>query len=472
MATNDSTCDSTNVVSIDMGDFMEMKGTSTVGKNTQTKKTKLKRISKKCQTKEISIEMTNLKDAIFEEGNFFRFREIFEIIFHDLDNISLKNCRNVCKAWKSFIDTDKFIWLKRIEKYRGSMEKFSYQWSKVIEKTPTGEVNELCQAVENFFRLSSSNIKNQYSPLHIAAGNGLVELSERIIEKTGNCNPGGDGYTALHTAAQEGHLNVCELIIKKSDDKNPKTHDREITPLHLAARKGHFDVCRLILEKIVVKNPGTNDGQTPLHIAARGGHLDVCRLILEDENVVDKNPAANEGITPFHSAAKRGHLDVCRLILEDENVVDKNPGTNDGITPLHNASKGGHLDVCKLILENENVVDKNPAAHNGITPLHIAAKGGHLDILKLLVGSGVDKRPLFNGRTPLEEATSNGHLKSCMFLIGNWRDLEQLCKFRLTGFSLKGKCLCLCIRAIVFLVMLFISILGGLFVNFLLSKIV
>lgn len=170
MATNNST----NGVSIKIDDeFMEMKGTLTVGINTPTKRIKLE-----SKTKEVSIEMKNLKGAIFDERNFSGYHNIFETIFLDLDDISLKKSRNVCKAWQNFIDTDKSIWLKRIERYRGQMEKFSDQWDKVIEKTPFEEVNKLCQAVEQFFRLSSTNIENQYAPLHVAAGTGLFKLSE------------------------------------------------------------------------------------------------------------------------------------------------------------------------------------------------------------------------------------------------------------------------------------------------------
>ena len=185
-----------------------------------------------------------------------------------------------------------------------------------------------------------------------------------------------------------------------------------------------------------------------------------------------KNPKTHDHeITPLHLAARNGHFDVCRLILEK--VAVKNPAAIDGLTPLHNAAKGGHLDICRLILEDENVGIKNPAAIDGLTPLHSAAKGGQLDILKLLVGSGVDKRPLFNRRTPLEEATSNGHLKSCMFLIRNWHDFQQFWKylatepFGLTAFSLKGMCLSLCICIVV----LFISILGTVLALYLLSKV-
>ena len=438
------------------------------------KKNIKKRISKKRKTKEVSIEMKNLKTAIFEKANLSGFPAIFEIIFNDLDNTGLTNCRKVCKTWQNFIDSKKFFWTRRIEMYdRGSSKEFLDQWNQVTKKTPTKEIEELCLALEQYFRLNIVRSRYSVPPLCISAGTGSVQLSKRIIEKTGKCNPTDpiNEYTALHTAAEKGHLELCMHIIEKSDDKNPKTQNREITPLHLAAENGHFDVCKHILDNVAVKNPAAVDGITPLHRAAKGGHLDVCRLILKD--VAVKNPEAIDRLTPLHFAAKGGHLDVCRLILEQA-AVD-NPATNDGITPLHCAAKGGHLDVCRLILKN--AVDKNPAANDGLTPLHIAAKRGHFEILKLLIDeNGVDMRPLFNGRTPLEEATSNGHFKSCMFLIENLRDYQQFSNFRargllgLAGLSFKKKCLSLAICTIECIVLLLICILGTGLVLFLLSS--
>ena len=422
------------------------------------------RISKKRKTKEVSTKMKNLKTAIFEKANLSGFPHIFEIIFNDLDNTGLTNCRKVCKTWQNFIDNKKFFWTRRIELYdRGSSKEFLDQWNQVTKNAPTKVIEELCQALEQYFRLSIVRSRYNVPPLCISAGTGSVKLSKRIIKKMGICNPTNpiNGFTALHTAAEKGHLEVCMHIVEKSDDKNPKTQGQEITPLHLAARNGHFDVCKYILENVAVKNPATVDGITPLHKAAKGGHLDVCRLILKD--VVVKNPEGINGATPLHSAAKGGHLEVCRLILEKA-AID-NPAAGDGITPLHLAAKGGHLEVCRLILKN--AVDKNPAANDGITPLHIAAKGGHFEILKLFVDEHeVDKRPLFNGKTPLEEAISNGHFKSCMFLIGNLSDFQQFSSFRarglfgLAGLPFKVKCLCLAVRTIECIIILFFSILG------------
>ena len=252
-------------------------------------------------------------EEIFVKYPRFGCPHIFEKIFDELDNTSLTNCRKVSETWRSFLDNEKFVCLRKIKKYGANMVDFRDQWNKVIKKSPPQEIIELSGAVEFFFKLSSSIIRYQYSPLHIAAGNGLLKLSKRIIEKTGISNPRrSDGFTALHTAALEGHLIVCELIVEKSADKNPETLDR-FTPLHFAASDGHFEICRLILQNVDDKNPAGYNGITPLHCAANSGHLKILKLIVDYG--VDKRPLFN-GFTPLQYAADYCKWRCCMVLCE------------------------------------------------------------------------------------------------------------------------------------------------------------
>ena len=241
-----------------------------------------------------------------------RFPHLFENIFNMLDNNSLTNGRKVSKAWQIVIDREKITWLRMIQKYGGAMEEFRNHWKKVIEKTTPAKIKRLYKAVEQFFELRS-NDQGQYSPLHVAAGNGQFYLSQYIIRRTGNFNPMcRDGFTALHNAAEWGQLAVCELIVENSADKNPRNQNG-YTPLHYAAITGEFEVCRLILNNVDAKNPATNDGLTPLHCAAIGGHLEVLRLLFETG--VDMRPLYNE-MTPLQYAAENFQWKSCRFLME------------------------------------------------------------------------------------------------------------------------------------------------------------
>ena len=226
----------------------------------------------------MDIENLTTFDEIFS-----RFPHLSQAIFKDVDNISLTNCRIVSEEWKNVIDYEKSYWLRRIQKFRGKFEPFFDQWNKVIKKTPTEEIKELCFSVENFFKPGSRNMmSDHYSPLHLAAEIGLIDLSSRIIKVT--------------------------------DFANNNFYLPNLTPLHLPSAKGHREVCRLILEYLASKNPVAVDGLTPLHCAAMRGHSEIVKLLVQNcENI----RPLYDGKTPIEHAAYHGHLKTGRLLMKN-----------------------------------------------------------------------------------------------------------------------------------------------------------
>ena len=225
------------------------------------------------------------------DETFTRFPHLFQNIFNDLDNNSLINCREVCQTWKSLIDCEKFVCLRRIQKYRGSLEPLD-QWNKVIKKTPVEFIKELCQLVENLFKLGKNKM-TVYSPFQIAAETGSIELCRGLIE---------------------------------TEFRNNDSYLPNLTPLHLSAENGHFEVFRLILENATTKNPVAFNGLTPLHSAAKGGYTKIIKLLVA--NGVEKRPIYN-GNTPLQLAASNGHVYACLILLKNwEDVIHFWEATN------------------------------------------------------------------------------------------------------------------------------------------------
>ena len=54
-----------------------------------------------------------------------------------------------------------------------------------------------------------------------------------------------DGFTPLHVAARHGYLEIYRFIAERVENKNPEDSDGE-TPLSLATENGHYEICRLI----------------------------------------------------------------------------------------------------------------------------------------------------------------------------------------------------------------------------------
>ena len=65
-----------------------------------------------------------------------------------------------------------------------------------------------------------SRKKLQWSPLHIAAAQGHLELCKYILEKTNDPNPKKKNGMTAYGGCRE----ICELLIDNLENKNPVTN--------------------------------------------------------------------------------------------------------------------------------------------------------------------------------------------------------------------------------------------------------
>ena len=336
--------------------------------------------SSKIFNKEVVLEMEDFRSSSMNEIT-IRFPVLFQAILKELDNKSLKKCRKVSKEWQNFIDNERFVLFRKMQKYHSSMEEFYEQWKAVTQNASKETIKELSAAVHGFFEAKPS----------------FYSFHPRRKKKK------EEQWSPLHITAEQGHLDLSKYIIEKTGEKNPK-NSKEDTALQMAAGRGQLEVSKLIIENLEDKNPIGYDGWTALHFAAVEGHLEVCKLInesIEDGATIANSIHIHSGETPVDSAAVEGHLEVFRLLTET--------------------------------LENKN---QTPYAHNW-TPLHQAASTGRLELCRYIIDSGADKRPIGNssirgsiylGYTPLAIAAAEGHLLTCKLFIDEWADLIQFSK--------------------------------------------
>ena len=247
--------------------------------------------------------------------NFFqRFPDLCCDIFDHLDDQNLAKSKEVSVSWCSFINTEKIWWKRMIQNYGDKdIHEDPAVWGKVIVRTPIEIVKKFAIASRKFYK----------------------------------CYEKGKNYSPLHIIATSGDLQLCMEILKKVDEKN-QANSCEFTPLYLATQSGNYDVCKLIIDNRDVKNPANNNGFTPLYLAAQNGHIGICKLIID--NVDNKNPKNPGGFTPLCIAAQNGHFDICKLIIQ--NITDKNPQySEEGETALHEFARLGHLEICELIIK-------------------------------------------------------------------------------------------------------------------------
>ena len=181
-----------------------------------------------------------------------RFPKLGQNIFNHIDDQSLVASRKVNKVWNTFLDNNRFFWIRVIKSYRRNQVGYEKEWKAILEKIPLETSREMAVATQKFYKLNN-RLERQHSPLHIVADNGICLLFKFVYERIKEVNPKqSNGVSAFHFAAQGGHLQICEYMISKLDDKNPRTSGGH-SALEFAANKGHFEVCKLIVDNVKKK---------------------------------------------------------------------------------------------------------------------------------------------------------------------------------------------------------------------------
>jgi ankyrin repeat protein len=160
----------------------------------------------------------------------------------------------------------------------------------------------------------NARTRHDFTPLHVAAQEGLAGVAELLIEYGADVNAkANDGWTPLHIAAYYGYTDVAKLLISHGANVNTKIREGA-TPLYAAAQEGHAEVAELLISHGADVSAKTNDGWTPLHIAAQEGHAEVVRLLLE--RGADPTVRNDNGKTPLDLAREKGFINIANLIEE------------------------------------------------------------------------------------------------------------------------------------------------------------
>ena len=131
-------------------------------------------------TSEVAIEIDSV-DASVIDSFILRFPDVAQDIFKELNNESLTMCRSVNMLWCDYLYNQKFWWVRTIQRYRKNMRNAYQQWKKGFKNTPVEFVKEISVSTQQFLTSSflhfdKSRIEFHWSPLHIAAGQGNLDL--------------------------------------------------------------------------------------------------------------------------------------------------------------------------------------------------------------------------------------------------------------------------------------------------------
>ncbi|XP_040891162.1 ankyrin-2 [Toxotes jaculatrix] len=261
---------------------------------------------------------------------------------------------------------------------------------------------------------TTENGKSGFTPLHIAAHYGNVNVSTLLLNRGAAVDfTARNGITPLHVASKRGNTNMVALLLDRGAQIDAKTRDG-LTPLHCAARSGHDPAVELLLEKGAPILARTKNGLSPLHMSAQGDHIECVKLLLQHKAPVDD--VTLDYLTALHVAAHCGHYRVTKLLLDKR--ANPNARALNGFTPLHIACKKNRVKVMELLVKYGASIQA--ITESGLTPIHVAAFMGHLNIVLLLLQNGAspDVRNI-RGETALHMAARAGQMEVVRCLLRN-----------------------------------------------------
>ncbi|WP_353279273.1 ankyrin repeat domain-containing protein [Wolbachia endosymbiont (group A) of Cydia amplana] len=153
------------------------------------------------------------------------------------------------------------------------------------------------------------------APLHLAAGNGKLDIVKYLINKGASIDVRDCFYqTPLYWAAKSGELDMVKYLVNKGASVDIED-SYGWTALYWAVENENFYIAEyLIKEKGIDVSARYSNGKTMLHEAIRFAKLDAVRYLIGKG--IDIDIKDGYGGTPLHWAAIRGKIDMVRYFIE------------------------------------------------------------------------------------------------------------------------------------------------------------
>ena len=159
-----------------------------------------------------------------------RFPLVFKKMVGHLDDKTLTTFKEAGRITNNVLVTERFYWIRIIQKNYPLIGNFEEDWRKVVNRTPAGLVKEFALTVHRFPLF----IKNQYGNVTLLP----IEFVQKVLRY---CHP-------MEIGALCGSENLCFQMMEKLGGKQVWMKFLGI-PLHLAAEDS--DVVRRVMAKFV-----------------------------------------------------------------------------------------------------------------------------------------------------------------------------------------------------------------------------
>ena len=291
----------------------------------------------------------------------------------------LNNCRLVCKAWQTVIDTSLFYWHKRlafltVKKWmtRTHWEEFDFAFDSVLGHKVWKDVRD------------------------------FTLLLEEYLEEVEDCNE----HDPLHYYCQQGNTKAVSIMIRFY--MNLDTKDiHETTPLMVACSLGHTDIVNLFLsvdlEGVRIDyNMRDDRNKTALLYASKKGQMDVVKLLFKksEDRQINLNAVCDRNMNVFGWGIWSRNDDLLDFLINNRGkysiATDHliNGFNNHGGTyyPFLIACWKKNLKAVNYFLQKSKIIDLNQKDNHGRSGFFIACMKGHVEIIKLLSKNAASKK--------------------------------------------------------------------------------
>ena len=175
----------------------------------------------------------------------------------------------------------------------------------------------------------------------------------------------------LHIAAGEGHMQLCEFLLHKGARVDAR--DKLLrTPLHLACQAGQALVVKLLLDNNADPYEKDNSGRTAMHYACCSTCTEQLTLLTaHSEDLVHLKDHA--GRTPLHYAVFNSMPRQLEMAVKLLNLgADVNALDADRRTALHHAAEAGKARLIPLLVQRGASTGTKDTL-KGMTPIELAA---------------------------------------------------------------------------------------------------
>lgn len=163
------------------------------------------------------------------------------------------------------------------------------------------------------------------TPLHVASGQGRVELIQLLIDYGAIINvPDFDGDTPLHDAALLTQPEAANVLLHAGADPNIKNDANNLTPFHVACSKGCYHTVKNIFPFISDINELSSSDESALMMAILGDSEDIVNFLLK--NGADPSIKNEHAQTALDIALDLGYSNLFKILLavSTKDVINSN----------------------------------------------------------------------------------------------------------------------------------------------------